>query len=98
MEECFFGTLMKFAFNTAPEGWLPCHGQVLPKEKYISLYTLLGNRWGSTATTFNIPDFRIKKPNGEYYQYAEILPDGTPYVDTFICIEGVFPLVSEVKL
>lgn len=39
-------------------GWLPCDGRALPINQYAALYSLLGNAFGGTSTTFNLPDLR----------------------------------------
>lgn len=45
--------------NTAPAGFLLCHGQSLSRTQYPELFALLGTTYGSTsATTFNLPDIR----------------------------------------
>ena len=45
-------------------GWLPCDGRTLDKEDYIALYQVIGDTYGSTATTFNLPDYRSRMMMG----------------------------------
>lgn len=41
-------------------GWLPCDGRTLDKSDYIALYQVIGDTYGSTSTTFNLPDYRSR--------------------------------------
>lgn len=42
---------------TEPEsGWLLCNGQAVSKTDYADLYAVVGDTYGSTALTFNLPD------------------------------------------
>lgn len=48
-------------FNTAPAGWLLCHGQTLAQADYPELYALIGTTFGAGgAGNFMLPDFRDK--------------------------------------
>lgn len=63
MGEWYVGEIRNFSFgsvqgNPAPAGWLPCDGRSLQINQYAALYSLLGNAFGGTATTFNLPDMR----------------------------------------
>ena len=42
--------------NSIPDNWMPCDGQALNKIDYSSLYQVIGNTYGSTADTFNLPN------------------------------------------
>lgn len=44
--------------SKVPEGWMLCDGRSLPKADYPLLYERIGDTYGSTSTTFNIPDHR----------------------------------------
>jgi microcystin-dependent protein len=57
---CPVGTVLTYTGDTAPEGWLMCHGAAISRADYSALYAVIGNRfgYGDQATTFNIPDFR----------------------------------------
>jgi microcystin-dependent protein len=59
---CPVGTVLTYTGDTAPEGWLMCHGAAISREDYSALYAVIGDRfgYGNGATTFNIPDFRGK--------------------------------------
>lgn len=42
--------------SNIPSNWLSCDGQELNKADYSDLYQIIGNTYGSTAETFNLPD------------------------------------------
>lgn len=55
------GTVLWFAGRTVPSGFLKCDGSTdVPISSYYALYTALnyGTIYGSTSTTFTIPDIR----------------------------------------
>jgi len=57
--EPIMGTIILFAGNFAPKGWMTCEGQLLPVNQYQALYSLLGNNYGGTPNiSFNLPDLR----------------------------------------
>jgi len=62
---CPAGTIIPTLVVAQPaDGWLMCDGQAISKTLYPRLYTILGNRFGETATTFNLPDLRGRMPFG----------------------------------
>lgn len=54
------GTIVAFAGDTPPAGWLLCNGQAINRSTYSALYSVVGNRfgYGNNSSTFNVPDFR----------------------------------------
>lgn len=44
--------------NNIPEGWLLCDGASLLQTDYPQLYTIIGNSWGTSGSSFNLPDLR----------------------------------------
>lgn len=52
------GSIVMFAGSVAPEGWLICDGSAVSRETYSSLYSVIGDLYGSGdgSTTFNLPD------------------------------------------
>ena len=54
------GTMLPYAGNKAPDGWLICDGAELEKSKYPDLYTAIGDVWGKAKANGNfcIPDMR----------------------------------------
>lgn len=88
----FIGTISQFAFDFAPLNWMVCHGQVISINSNQALFALLGNRYGGDGVeTFHLPDLRKKDVNGQYLALGDIMSDGTPYIESYICFEGIFP-------
>jgi microcystin-dependent protein len=54
------GTIVQYAGNTAPDGWLLCYGQEISRTTYSELFSAIGETFGAGngSTTFNIPDCR----------------------------------------
>lgn len=61
------GTVVAFAGQVVPDGWLFCYGQALKRSEYPELFAALGTTAGigDGSTTFNIPDWRGKVPYGQ---------------------------------
>jgi microcystin-dependent protein len=59
------GTVVQYAGNDAPIGWLFCKGDSLSRDEYPDLFDIIGTTYGSTSiTTFKVPDFRQRIPMG----------------------------------
>lgn len=57
--EPYIGDVIWVPFDYAPEGWLPCNGQVLQISQYQILYAVIGIQFGGDGTTtFKLPDMR----------------------------------------
>ena len=55
----FIGTIVYFARNTAPEGWLKCNGANISRTVYSELFNAIGTTFGSgDGSTFGLPDLR----------------------------------------
>lgn len=54
------GTVLPFAGNTEPEGFLFPEGQEVLRNAYPNLFAVIGTKYGEGdgATTFNLPDYR----------------------------------------
>lgn len=52
------GSLRPAAYATPDAGWLLCDGSSVSKTTYAALYAKIGDTWGSTSTTFKLPDYR----------------------------------------
>lgn len=55
------GTILPFAGNTVPEGFLACNGAGLSTATYNGLYAVIGNIYGGDSTTFNLPNAESDK-------------------------------------
>ena len=54
------GTILPFAGNTIPDGFLDCNGAGLSAETYSALYGVIGTTYGGDGTTFNLPNLTYK--------------------------------------
>lgn len=59
------GTLAGTMVATEPAGWLLCNGQTLKKDRYAALYAVVGDTFGSTATTFDLPNLQDRALVGQ---------------------------------
>ena len=76
--ESFIGQIQLFAFNFAPETWMPCDGRTLQISQYQVVFALLGTTYGGDGqTNFMLPNLVGKEPIA-----------GSAYC---ICVEGIFP-------
>ena len=66
MADSFLGEIRMFGGPYAPLNWAFCDGSPLPISEYDALYTLIGQIYGSTGTTFNLPDLRSRVPVHQY--------------------------------
>lgn len=61
--EPYIGQIIMFAGSYAPDGWAFCDGQLLEVNKYTTLYSILGTRYGGDGrATFGLPDLRGRFP------------------------------------
>lgn len=60
------GTIIPFAGNVVPEGFLICNGAAVSRITYASLFTAIGTLYGTGdgSTTFNLPDARDRVLQG----------------------------------
>ncbi|MDM5088549.1 tail fiber protein [Aeromonas bestiarum] len=71
----FLGEIRLFPWGWAPEGWLPCEGQVLPFNSNVALASLLGKNFGGNGTTtFGLPDLRGRVALGQNFQASTLPP------------------------
>jgi len=64
------GSLMPYAGQEAPDGYLLCDGSEIEKRKYPALYSILGNIYNGSiplvgVETFRLPDLRGRFPLGK---------------------------------
>lgn len=72
------GTIIPFAGDTAPVGWLLCNGQEVQTADYQKLYTLIGYKYKSVDLVkvgfFAVPDLRGRFPLG-IHNMGGLLPN-----------------------
>ncbi len=56
------GTVLAFAGNTVPNGYLQCNGAAVSRITYADLYAAIGTTYGAGngSTTFNLPNLTDK--------------------------------------
>jgi len=54
------GTIVSWAKDSTPTGWLQCDGSAVSRTTYADLFTAIGTTYGSGdgSSTFNVPDLR----------------------------------------
>lgn len=54
------GSVIPFAGETSPEGFLLCNGQEVSRVTYVKLFNVIKEKYGAGdgVTTFNVPDYR----------------------------------------
>ncbi|MCX7922336.1 MAG: tail fiber protein [Clostridia bacterium] len=77
MSEAYIGTIMPWAPNFAPSGWMFCQGQTLPIAQYQALFSLISTAYGGDGrTNFQLPDLRGRVPVGA----GRLSGTGTEYI------------------
>ena len=65
------GTVLLFAGNYAPVGWLPCNGAVMAIWANVALFQAIGNAYGGDGhTTFQLPNLPSPIQEGGLYIIA----------------------------
>lgn len=86
------GTIILYAGQIAPEGYIPCDGRELSRRLYADLFNAIGTTYGKGdgLYTFNIPDARDRVPQGASARHpvGKKLEAGLPN------IEGGFDFAS----
>jgi len=63
--DVYIGTILLFAGNFPPMGWMFCQGQLLSIAQNQALFAILGTMYGGNGTTnFALPDLRGRVPVG----------------------------------
>ncbi len=57
---CPPGTILPYAGDNPPPGWLLCNGATVSRSTYSGLFSVVGTRFGqgNNSSTFHLPDFR----------------------------------------
>jgi microcystin-dependent protein len=60
------GTVLLYAGDEAPDGFLLCDGKAVSRKKYAKLYAAIGDKYGNGdgSSTFNLPNMRTLLPVG----------------------------------
>ena len=83
----FVGEISAFAGETAPPGWVLCHGQVFPISEYQQLFSVVGATYGGDGTaTFALPDLQGRAPAG--------IGQGPGLPEMVLGQTGIFPMIA----
>lgn len=58
------GTVVPFAGDTQPGGWLLCDGTSYNSSDYFTLFTIIGYKYGGSGDTFYVPNLCGRTPIG----------------------------------
>lgn len=65
------GSVIDYAGQTPPTGWLLCGGQSVSRTDYAALFAVLGTTYGSVdGSSFNVPDLRGRVTAGRDFTVA----------------------------
>jgi hypothetical protein len=73
------GTMIQFAGNTPPSGYLACDGQSYAVASYPNLHAAIGYTYGGSGPNFNVPDCRGLVMVGAGQHGTMTRANGTPY-------------------
>ncbi|MBP3687012.1 MAG: tail fiber protein [Alphaproteobacteria bacterium] len=67
------GSLLMWATNTPPEGYLLCDGSAVSRTTYSELFKVIGTTFGAGngSTTFNLPTLKIPDGAGNFTVYGD---------------------------
>lgn len=78
------GTMIPFAGNVVPEGFLVCNGAAVSRTDYANLFAAIGTLYGAGdgSTTFNLPDARDRVLQGasETHSAGSYIAAGLPNI------------------
>lgn len=74
------GSIMIYAGDTAPSGWLICDGSEVSRTTYANLFNAIGIAYGNGdgSTTFNLPNLKGRIPVGQDTSDTDLQTIGTP--------------------
>ena len=83
------GSVIQYAGAVEPDGWFICNGRELSRTVYADLFDVIGTTYGDGdgSTTFNIPDFRGRLPQGvgtlgaDSYVLGDTVDAGLPNIE-----------------
>lgn len=71
MDEVYIASIQLFAFAYAPMGFMLCNGATLQVSQNQALFALIGNKFGGSGATFQVPNLLNASPfptqNMQYY-------------------------------
>lgn len=76
------GSVIPFAGETPPEGFLLCNGQEVSRITYARLFSVIGEKWGAGdgVTTFEVPNLVEKFIEGTESSVGQTVKAGLPNI------------------
>lgn len=76
------GSVIPFAGETPPEGFLLCNGQEVSRIAYARLFSVIGEKWGAGdgVTTFEVPNLVGRFIEGTENNVGQMVPAGLPNI------------------
>lgn len=76
------GSVIPFAGETPPEGFLLCNGQEVSRITYARLFSVIGEKWGAGdgVTTFEVPNLVEKFIEGTESYVGQTVKAGLPNI------------------
>ncbi len=62
--DTFIGEIRAFPYSFVPLHWLPCDGRSLQQQAYAPLHAVIGQNFGGSGTSFNLPNLTGRAPIG----------------------------------
>lgn len=70
------GSIVMWAGDTAPDGWLLCNGATYKRTEYLNLSNVIGFKYGGTKDILKVPDLQSRFPLGASSEYSLGKKDG----------------------
>ena len=70
------GSIVMWAGDTAPDGWLLCNGATYKRTEYLNLSNVIGFKYGGTKDILKVPDLQARFPLGASSEYTLGKMDG----------------------
>lgn len=85
------GTILMYGGTRLPFGFLWCNGSAVSRTVYADLFNAIGTAFGSGdgSTTFNLPDYRGRFPQGADGDLGQTKQAGLPNIKGSIRVRGV---------
>jgi microcystin-dependent protein len=105
--EVSVGTVLMYAGDKMPDGFLRCDGSQVPRDAYKELYAVIGDKYGAGdgESTFNLPNMRTLLPVsgsgtgdvnvGEKKDAQSVAPADTTTVARAVPAETAFKKLSD---
>jgi microcystin-dependent protein len=77
------GSILPFAGQFTPDGWLLCNGQEVSRTTYANLFNAIGETYGAGdgSTTFNLPNLTDKTVWGANSNVGTVKEAGLPNIE-----------------